>query len=366
MDDRPIGVFDSGFGGLTVARALIDLLPGEDLVYVGDTGRYPYGPRPLDEVRAFARQITRKLVEQDNVKLVVVACNNATAAALGNLRYEFDVPIVGVINAGVRALLAVTRTGRVGVVGTEGTISSGAYQGAVMDSRRAWRGGRRVQLTCAACPGFVELVERGEPRGSRATQLAERLLAPLRSAGVDSLLLGCTHYPYLARTIGEVMGPEVVLVSSADETAFEVRSILLETGLGRRSRAAGCHRWFSSGEVGSFVSIGQHLFGQELDRAEHWEPPSLGADSAALGSGRAGRDGRTGRTGRGASRWSLHHSYGSSDHSSSATISRAVPQAPVLGVKKSTGRDSGAYVAKSATGRLSGNGERVLPADYKE
>src|ERR1700722_4882331 len=217
MDDRPIGMFDSGFGGLTVARALIDLLPSEDLVYVGDTGRYPYGPRSLDEVALFADQITRKLVFEDNVKLVVVACNNATAAALERLRYEFDVPLVGVIDAGVRALLAVTRSGRVGVIGTLGTIASGAYQNAVARRRSPRPQGQPVQLTCAACPGFVELVERGETQSEQARVLAERLLAPLRAAGVDSLLLGCTHYPYLARTIGEVMGPEVVLVSSADE-----------------------------------------------------------------------------------------------------------------------------------------------------
>jgi glutamate racemase len=273
MDDRPIGMFDSGFGGLTVARALIDLLPAEDLVYVGDTARYPYGPRDLAEVRCFATQITRKLVDEDKVKLVVVACNTATAAALDDLRFEFDVPLVGVIDPGVRALLAVTGTGRVGVIGTVGTIGSGAYQRAVEARRGMARGSRLVELACAACPGFVELVERGETRTDQALVLAERLLAPVKAAGVDSLLLGCTHYPFLARTIGEVMGPEVVLVSSADETAFEVRRILTETGLGRRSTANGDHRWVSSGEVGSFVYLGQHLFGPELERAEHWEPP---------------------------------------------------------------------------------------------
>jgi glutamate racemase len=273
MDDRPIGMFDSGFGGLTVARALIDLLPSEDLVYVGDTARYPYGPRDLDEVRLFASQITLKLVRDDNVKLVVVACNTATAAALEQLRYEFDVPLVGVIDPGVRALLSVSRSGRVGVIGTVGTIGSGAYQRAVEARRAVAPGGRRVELTSAACPGFVELVERGETRSDQALVLAERLLAPVRTAGVDSLLLGCTHYPYLARTIGEVMGPQVVLVSSADETAFEVRNILADTGLGRRGTSSGAHRWVSSGEVGSFVHMGQHLFGPELDHAEHWELP---------------------------------------------------------------------------------------------
>jgi len=170
-------------------------------------------------------------------------------------------------------LLKVTRTGRVGVIGTLGTISSGSYQRAVVANRSLTAGGLAVELTCAACPGLVELVERGEIRSPEARALTGRLLAPVRAAGVDSLLLGCTHYPYLARTIGEVMGPEVVLVSSADETAFEVRSILLETGLYRRGRAVGQRRWVSSGEPTGFVRLGQQLFGPELDQAEYWEPP---------------------------------------------------------------------------------------------
>jgi glutamate racemase len=280
MDDRAIGMFDSGFGGLTVARALIDLLPNEDLVYLGDTARYPYGPRPLAEVRAFASQITAKLVYEEGVKLVVVACNNATAAALESLRYEFDVPIVGVIDAGVRALLSVTRSGRVGVIATEGTVASGAYQRAVAAQPSVRSGARAVELTCTPCPGFVELVEEGETSGPRVRELAERLLAPVKSAGVDSLLLGCTHYPYLARTIGEVMGPEVVLVSSAEETAFEVREILVEAGLVRRGSARGSHRWVSSGDAASFLRLGKDLLGPELDRVEHWEPPQAGSAAA--------------------------------------------------------------------------------------
>src|SRR3954466_6137171 len=222
-------MFDSGFGGLTVARALIDVLPDEDLIYFGDTGRYPYGPRPLDEVRDFARQITGLLVDRHDVKMVIVACNTASAAALDLLRFEFDVPVVGVIEPGVRAALSVTRNGRVGVIGTVGTIGSGAYQRAVRALRSP------VELTCAACPGFVEFVERGEVESDQVHVLAERLLAPVVDAGVDTLLLGCTHYPFLARTIGDVMGREVVLVSSADETAFEVHAILADTGLGRRA-----------------------------------------------------------------------------------------------------------------------------------
>ena len=264
MDDRPIGMFDSGFGGLTVARAVMDLLPAEDLVYVGDTGRYPYGPRQLAEVRTFAQQITRTLVEELGVKLVVVACNTAAAAGLSELRFAFDVPIVGVIAPGARAAVSATRNGRVGVIGTVGTIASGAYQREVR-SLRMTQDGRRVELVCAACPGFVEFVERGELASEQVHVLAERLLDPVRRGGVDTLLLGCTHYPFLARTISDVMGREVVLVSSADETAFEVRAILERTGIGRRTAAKGQHRFISSGDVDAFRDLGTRLLGPELD-----------------------------------------------------------------------------------------------------
>lgn len=256
-------MFDSGFGGLTVARAVIDLLPDEDLVYLGDTARYPYGPRPLDEVRGFARQIGRFLLDRHGAKCVVVACNTAAAAALDELRAELGVPVLGVIEPGVRALVSATRNGRVGVIGTVGTIGSGAYQRAVAAT------GAEVELHCAACPGFVEFVERGETGSDQVHVLAERLLAPLRQAGVDTLLLGCTHYPFLARTISDVMGREVVLVSSADETAFELRS-LLQGQVPVRAGGAGAasHVFLSSGDVGWFESLGRQLLGPELGRAE--------------------------------------------------------------------------------------------------
>jgi glutamate racemase len=260
-------MFDSGFGGLTVARALIDLLPDEDVVYFGDTGRYPYGPKPLDDVRDFARQITALLVQRHDVKMVVVACNTAAAAALDLLRFEFDVPVLGVIEPGLRAAASVTRNGRVGVIGTVGTVRSGAYQRALRELRAP------VELTCAACPGFVEFVERGETDTEQVHVLAERLLAPVRGAGVDTLLLGCTHYPFLARTIADVMGRSVVLVSSADETAFEVRSILGDTGMGRRAgrdAGKGRHLFVSSGDVGWFRELGGRLLGPELRDVESW------------------------------------------------------------------------------------------------
>ncbi len=302
MDDRPIGMFDSGFGGLTVARAVIDLLPAERLVYVGDTGRYPYGPRPLGEVRGFALEIARHLVDDHGVKLLVVACNTAAAAApLAELERTFGIPVVGVIEPGSRSVALVTQSGRIGVIGTVGAIASGAYQ------RTVARLAPGLELTCAACPGFVEFVERGETASDQVHVLAERLLAPLREAKVDALLLGCTHYPFLARTISDVMGRDVVLVSSADETAFEVRARLATDGLGAApisgAAAAGDeagtvaealgdagllprgepvaavrhmtaelgperHRWLSSGDVRVFRELGRRLLGPELDHAE--------------------------------------------------------------------------------------------------
>ncbi|HET6810432.1 MAG TPA: glutamate racemase [Acidimicrobiales bacterium] len=269
MDDRPIGMFDSGFGGLTVARALIDLLPDEDLVYIGDTGRYPYGPRPLEQVTEFSRQLAASLVENHDVKMIIVACNTAGAAALDLLRFELEVPVVGVIEPGIRAAVRATRNGRVGVIGTVGTVASGAYQRAVAAMRTG------VELTCAATPGFVEFVERGETDSEQVHVLAERLLHPVRQANVDTLLLGCTHYPFLARTIGDVMGRDVVLVSSADETAFEVSAILTRTGLGRRTAGKGVHRFVSSGDVEVFRDLGRRLLGPELDRVESrsWPTP---------------------------------------------------------------------------------------------
>jgi len=258
VDDRPIGMFDSGFGGLSVARALIDLAPGENVVYVGDTGRYPYGPRPLAEVRAYAAQIGRWMVDEHDVKLVVVACNTAAAAGLETLRRILPVPVIGVIEPGVRSMAKATRNRKVGVIGTVGTISSGAYQRAIGALPVP------VELSCAACPGFVEFVERGETRSDQVVVLAERLLAPVRDAGIDTLLLGCTHYPFLARTIADVMGRGVVLVSSADETAFDVRATLAAGRLGRGGPGSGVARFFSSGDVDWFRSVGGRLFGSEL------------------------------------------------------------------------------------------------------
>ena len=257
-------MFDSGFGGLSVARATIDLLPSEDLVYIGDTGRYPYGNKPLDEVRGYARELASSLVQDHGAKALVVACNTATAAGLDELRDELPIPVIDVVEPGARSLITTTETGRVAVIGTVGTISSGAYVRAVAAT------GAPVSLTSAACPGFVEFVERGQTVGDEVTVLAERLLAPVRDARPDALLLGCTHYPFLARTIADVMGHDVTLVSSADETAFAVRARLAEEGLLRSASGPGTHRFLSSGDVALFRDLGSRLLGPELANAENW------------------------------------------------------------------------------------------------
>jgi glutamate racemase len=253
----PIGVFDSGLGGLTVLRALIDLLPGTSTIYFGDTGRFPYGPKPADEVLKYSLEIADVLVDR-GAQMLVVACNSATSVALDALASHLAVPVIGVVEPGVRAAAAVTETGRVGVIGTVGTIASGAYQHA------AARSG--VHLTCAACPGFVEFVEAGDVDSDQVHVLAERLLEPVRRADIDALVLGCTHYPLLARTISDVMGPDVVLVSSADETAFAARRLI---GPGPVD-AAVTHHFVTTGDPEQFGHLGGRFLGPEVRDVEAW------------------------------------------------------------------------------------------------
>jgi glutamate racemase len=266
VDERPIGVFDSGLGGLTIMRALIDLIPDENLVYFGDTGRFPYGSKTPDQLRRYSQEIAEVLLE-DDVKMIVVACNSASSTALEHLRELYTVPIVGVIEPGVRAATGISRR-RLGVIGTEATIASGAYARAVEATRA------EVELECVACPGFVELVEAGEIDSVEAYGLVAPTLAPLRVAGIDTLILGCTHYPLLARTIGDVMGREVVLISSAEETAFEVRDILERTGMERPSGSGPARRRFiTSGDERTFNLLGQRFLGPEVGPVEEWRWP---------------------------------------------------------------------------------------------
>jgi glutamate racemase len=258
-DERPIGVFDSGLGGLTVLRALVDLLPHESTLYFGDTGRFPYGPKPADEVLKYSLEIA-DLLQDRGIKALVVACNSATSVALEALQDRYEVPVIGVVEPGIRAAASTTRTGRVGAIGTVGTVASGAYQHAAAAAG--------IELTCAACPGFVEFVEAGDVDSDQIRVLAERLLAPLRAAAIDTLVLGCTHYPLLARTIGDVMGREVVLVSSADETAFEMRDMLGNVTT-PRSRPVARH-FVTSGDVETFRHLGARFLGPEVEEVEAW------------------------------------------------------------------------------------------------
>ncbi len=265
-NNSPIGIFDSGFGGLTVLKAINDLNPNESTVYIGDSKRYPYGPRRAEEIIKFTVEISRSLVERYEVKMIVVACNTASAVALDELKSMFDVPIVGVIVPGVKATMSVTKSKSVGVSGTVTTISSGAYQ-VEFNSKEA-----DVDLHALACPGFVEFVERGDTSSDQVHVLAERLLAPFKDAKIDALLLGCTHYPFLARTISDVIGREVVLVSSADETAFEVNRLLKTNDLVADTNEVGQRVFLSSGDPDEFAKIGRSLLGEPLYDVMLWEP----------------------------------------------------------------------------------------------
>lgn len=271
---EPIGVFDSGLGGLTVLRALVDLLPEEDFLYFGDTGRFPYGSKPTEELLKHSIEIADLLLDR-GVSLLVVACNSASAAALGALRARCPVPVLGVVEPGLRAAARVTESGRVGVIGTVGTIGSGAYEEAA--GRFCAETGTALELTGVACPGFVELVEAGEVRSERVRALVAEQVAPLRDAGVDTLVLGCTHYPLLGRTIGDVMGPDVMLVSSADELAFDAYDLLRPAppaGAGRPTaaprRGEGARHFVTSGSGETFRELGARFFGPEVRSVEVW------------------------------------------------------------------------------------------------
>ncbi|MGI8876302.1 MAG: glutamate racemase [Egibacteraceae bacterium] len=269
-DDRPIGVFDSGVGGLTVARALIDLLPDEQVVYAGDTARGPYGPRDLDEVRGFTDELVLHLAGE-GVKLVVAACNTATAAVLavdGTLSGRFPVPVVGVIAPAVATAVRATRNGRVGVIGTVGTIASGAYDRAMAAAAPD------VKLHTRACPLFVELVEAGRTSDPEVLAIARTYLAPLAAADVDTVILGCTHYPLLTGVLSYLLGPGVVLVSSAEETARRVFATLVEAGALARGQA-GPHRFASSGDPATFARLASRFLGPRL--------PAVGVEALAVG-----------------------------------------------------------------------------------
>ena len=262
MSDAPIGIFDSGVGGLTVARAILDQLPNESTLYIGDTARGPYGPRPLAEVREFALETMDFLVSQ-GVKAIVIACNTASAAMLRDARERYSIPVIEVIQPAVRRAVAASRTGNIGVIGTRATIDSKAY----VD---AFAAAPQLNITSIACPLFVEFVERGETSGTEITKVAREYLAPVMDAKVDTLVLGCTHYPLLTGVISYVMGEDVTLVSSAEETAKDLYRTLVENGLLReQSTTPATHKFLATGDAKAFETLARRFLGPEVTKVEH-------------------------------------------------------------------------------------------------
>lgn len=260
----PIGVFDSGVGGLTVARAIIDQLPNESIIYVGDTANTPYGPKALSEVRELALFVMDKLVDE-GVKVLVIACNSASAAVLRDARERYSegrgIPVVEVIQPAVRRAVASTSNGKVGVIGTQATIASKAYDD-------AFAAAVDVELFSAACPSFVEFVENGITSGPEIIAAARDYLAPLKQAGVDTLVLGCTHYPLLTGALSLVMGDGVSLVSSAEETAKDLYKVLVDNDLLRTDAAPPTLSFRATGDAASFEKLAKRFLGPEVSKVE--------------------------------------------------------------------------------------------------
>ena len=261
MVDSPIGIFDSGVGGLTVARAVLDQLPDESIYYVGDTARGPYGPLPLAQVRANALDVMDDMVDE-GVKLVVIACNSASAAVLRDARERYSVPVVEVIQPAVRRAVQATRNGQVGVIGTQATITSGAYDD-------AFAAAPQLTLVSQPCPRFVDFVESGVTSGPELLAVPHEDLDPVIASGVDTLVLGCTHYPLLTGVISYVVGNGVTLVSSAEETAKDVYRVLAQQNLMRPAGQAPAHRFLATGDPAPFRELGRRFLGPEVSAVEH-------------------------------------------------------------------------------------------------
>ena len=262
--ESPIGIFDSGVGGLTVARAVIDQLPHESIIYVGDTKNGPYGPKPLAQVRTFALEVMDKLVAA-GVKAIVIACNTASAAMLRDARERYSIPVIEVIQPAVRRAVSATKSGNVGVIGTSATIDSKAY----LD---AFAAAPHLKITSKACPLIVEFAERGETTGEEITKIARDYLQTMKDAKVDTLVLGCTHYPLLTGVISYVMGNDVSLVSSADETAKDLYRILVEKKLlnvkNQQQNLSPTYKFIATNDAKSFANLARRFLGPEVVKVE--------------------------------------------------------------------------------------------------
>lgn len=254
---QPIGIIDSGVGGLTVAKEIIRQLPNENIVYVGDSARCPYGPRPLEEVKKFTWQMTQYLLKH-NIKMLIIACNTATAAVLEEIKNELDIPVLGVIHPGARAALKMSQSLQIGVIGTIGTVKSQAYDQALRSINK-W-----VRVDSLACPKFVPIVESGEFEGPIVQRVIAETLKPLKDKKIDTLILGCTHYPLLGPVISNYMGNGIKVISSGEETAREASVILHHSGLMNTSNQKADHRFFTTGSRDIFQRIASLWLGENI------------------------------------------------------------------------------------------------------
>lgn len=259
--DKPIGVIDSGVGGLTVAKEIMRQLPKEQILYLGDTSRCPYGPRPLEEVKQFTWEMTNYLLKFD-IKMLVIACNTATAAVLEEIRQTVSIPVIGVIHPGARAAVKVTKNKQIAVIGTNGTIESRAYETALHSINT------QLDVKGLACPNFVPIVESGEYDSPDAYEIVREQLRPIIGENIDTLILGCTHYPLLAPIIQEVIGNQVQLISSGEETAREVSTILYHSHLLKNKGEKKDHMFFTTGTKEAFQKVANKLFQQNIEKIE--------------------------------------------------------------------------------------------------
>ncbi|NLD45820.1 MAG: glutamate racemase [Clostridiaceae bacterium] len=261
MDNRPIGVFDSGLGGLTVLNEIDNILPAESIVYFGDSGRAPYGTKSKETVIKYTFQDIRFLLNQD-IKMIVIACNTASACSLELVKHSFDIPVVEVVQPGAATAVKETRNKRVGVIGTLATVSSGVYEKAIT------RLDPSIEIFSKACPMFVPLAEEGWWNNDIAFMIAQEYLEPLKEVGIDTLVLGCTHYPLLQNTISKVMGDGVKLVSSALEVAKVVKEVVDQNNLERDERVNPVYRYYTSDSVDKFESLGNSILAKKIHSAE--------------------------------------------------------------------------------------------------
>lgn len=266
---QAIAILDSGVGGLTVVKEVMRQLPREKIIYFGDTARAPYGSRPAEEVERFTEQIVDYLI-QFKPKMIVIACNTATAVALEGIRQRVSVPVIGVIHPGARAAIKATKCGEIAVIGTEGTIRSGAYEAALQQIAP------NIRIKGLACPRFVPLVEKGLFNEEETKAVVYESLLPLINTPVDTLILGCTHYPFLAEMIQQVMGPYVSLISSAEETAREISAILYHDGGMEQMHEQPLHQFFCSGDSIMFRKIAQQWLGEQIHLTPVvWQVPTI-------------------------------------------------------------------------------------------